>query len=168
MSKKIQKINAKKSKKYNANLAKIAEATKGKEILEVTEAVELLQSLEMPNFKNGSTIELHYKLNINPTKSDQLVRGSVVLPHGTGKQIKIAAFVSADKEVEAKKAGADVIGGEELIEEIKKSGKLEFDIAIAEPSMMSKLPVIARVLGVAGMMPNPKNGTVGDDNKGMI
>ncbi|NJK71002.1 MAG: 50S ribosomal protein L1 [Thermales bacterium] len=144
------------------------EATKEKTFLPVEEAVELLQSLDHPQFKDGVSVELHFRLNINPLKSDQLVRSSLILPHGTGKTLKIAAFVTSDKEAEAKKAGADIIGGDDLIAKIKKSEKIDFDVAVAEPAMMTKLPVIARLLGVAGVMPNPKNGTVGDDITKMI
>lgn len=157
-----------KSKKYQANLAKIREVVPEGDKTTVEQAVELLMTLDLPKFKEGSTVELHFNLNINPTKSDQLVRSNVVLPHGTGKKIKVAAFVTAEKIDEAKKAGAALVGGEDLIEEIKKSEKVDFDIAVAEPEMMKKLPVIARILGVAGVMPNPKTGTVGQDIKGII
>jgi large subunit ribosomal protein L1 len=157
-----------KSKRHVKNLALVATATKKSQILEIKDAVELLSSLEQPKFKDGVTLELHVKLNINPTKSDQLVRSSVVLPHGTGKHVKIAAFVTDAKAAEAKKAGAEIVGGDELIEEIKKSEKINFDIAVAEPEMMKKLPVIARILGVAGVMPNPKTNTVGEDVTAMI
>jgi large subunit ribosomal protein L1 len=152
-----------KSKRYKANLLKVEAATKKSAILPVDQAVTLLQSLEQPKFKEGTTIEIHFKLNINPTKSDQLIRSTVTLPHGTGKKIKIAAFVSAENEKAAKEAGAMFVGGEELIDEIKKTEKVNFDIAVAEPEMMKLLPSIARILGVAGVMPNPKTGTVGDD-----
>jgi len=152
-----------KSKKYLANLAKIKEATKESSILEVPKALELLTSLDNPKFKNGTSLEIHFKLNINPTKSDQLVRASVSLPHGTGKRLKIAAFVSPGSEKKAKDAGAEIVGGEELIQEIKTRGSVNFDIAVAEPEMMKKLPVIARILGTAGVMPNPKTGTVSDN-----
>ena len=157
-----------KSKRQAANSLKIKETLGDKTRLEVREAVELLQSLEHPKFEKGVTLELHFKLNINPTKSDQLIRSSVVLPNGTGKDIKIAAFVTADNEQVAKDAGATLVGGEDLIDEIKASQKINFDIAVAEPEMMKKLPVIARTLGVAGVMPNPKTGTVGTDVAGMI
>lgn len=151
------------SKKYKNNIAKVKEAYKVSPKLSIEDAVSLVESMEHPNFKDGVTLELHFKLNINPTKSDQLVRSSVVLPHGTGKKLKVAAFVNPDKEAEATKAGATIVGGEELIDSIKKSGKVDFDIAIAQPDMMKKLPIIARILGTAGVMPNPKTGTVSDD-----
>ncbi len=169
MSKTITKISGK-SKKYSANFAKIQEAvTKSKNLkLGVKEAVELLMSLEQPNFKDGTSVEIHFNLGINATKSDQLVRSSVTLPAGTGKKVIVAAFVEPQNVDTAKKAGADIVGGEDLIETIKKDGKVNFDKAIAEPEMMKKLPAIARILGVAGVMPNPKTGTVGTDIEEMI
>jgi large subunit ribosomal protein L1 len=158
------------SKKYRANLAKLNEQLEQKQakILSAQEAVDLLFAFEQPNFKEGPTVELHAKLNINPTKSDQLVRGSVVMPHGTGKKVRIAAFVSPENVERAKKAGAEVVGSEDLIEEIKNSGKVDFDIAIAQPEMMKKMPAIARILGTAKVMPNPRTGTVGDNIEEML
>jgi large subunit ribosomal protein L1 len=162
----IQKIKGR-SKKYSSNAAKIAELTKN-EVVDIQKAVETLYTLEHSNFKDGVSVELHVKLNINPTKSDQFVRGNLVLPHGTGKKTTIAAFVTEGNVEKAKKAGAQIVGGEDLIEELKNSGKINFDIAIAEQEMMKKLPVIARLLGTAGVMPNPKTGTVGDNIEEMI
>jgi large subunit ribosomal protein L1 len=155
------------SKKYSSNVAKIAELTKN-ETVTIQKAVETLYSLDHPNFKDGSSVELHVKLNINPTKSDQFVRGNLVLPHGTGKKLTIAAFVTEGNIELAKKAGANIAGSDELIEEIKNTGKINFDIAVAEQEMMKKLPAIARLLGTAGVMPNPKTGTVGDNIEEMI
>jgi large subunit ribosomal protein L1 len=154
-----------KSKKYSANFHKVAAAVADKKsgILEIKEALELLSSLEQPKFKNGASVEIHFKLAINPTKSDQFVRGSVVLPNGTGKEVKIAAFVTPENVEKTKKLGCYKVGGEELIEEIKESGKVDFDIAVAQPEMMKKLPAVARILGSAGVMPSPKTGTVGDN-----
>ncbi len=156
------------SRKYSQNVATVNSKVPANEAVDVSTAIEILNSLEAPKFKNGATLELHVKLNIDPTKSDQLVRGSVVLPHGTGKVIRIAAFVSPENEADAKNAGAELVGGDELVEDIKKKGKVEFDVAIAEPAMMKKLAPIARVLGVAGVMPNPKTQTVGDNVVEMI
>lgn len=160
--------SSKRSKKYLLNLAKIKEVTESKSILTVQEAVELLFSLDQPKYKEGAMIEFHAKLNINPTKSDQLVRSSVVFPHGIGKKIIVAAFVPPELEAEAKKSGADFVGSDELIEEIKKTGKVPFDKAIAHPDTMKKLPSIARLLGTAGVMPNPKTGTVGENIGEMV
>ncbi len=171
MSKKQEIINTKlrkRSKKYSNNYYKIQNALEGKEVMDISEACKLLFELEKPNYKDGPSVELHIKLNINPTKSDQLVRSSVVLPHGTGKKIRIAAFVEGDKVKEAKDAGADLVGSDDLIEDIKKTGSIDFDKAVAQPAMMKKLPAIARILGVAGVMPNPKTGTVGENIKEII
>jgi large subunit ribosomal protein L1 len=169
MSKKIIKLNNR-SRKYSANFALIQDVIKSNktEIFSVETAVKTILSLEQPAFKDGSSLEVHFKLNINPTKSDQLVRNSVVLPHGTGKKVIVAAFVNPENADAAKKAGADIVGAEDLIEEIKQSGKVNFDKAIAEPDMMKKLPAIARILGTAGVMPNPKLGTVGTNIEEMI
>jgi len=156
------------SKKYQANLIKIQEAQGKNLTISIDKAVEVLFSLQQPSFKEGAMIELHLKLNINPTKSDQLVRGSVVLPNGSGKKIRIAAFVNAENVELAKKLGAEIAGSEELIEKIKNTEVTDFDIAIAQPDMMKKLPVIARILGTRGLMPNPKSGTVGDNIEDII
>lgn len=155
------------SKRYSNNAEIITKATNN-QIATVDKAVEILQQLQNPTFKDGVSVELHCKLNINATKSDQLIRSSVSLPHGTGKIIKIVAFVNSENVELAKKLGAYKAGGEELIEEFKQSGKVDFDIAIAQPEMMKKLPAIARLLGTAGVMPNPKTGTVGDNIEDII
>ena len=122
------------------------------------EAVELVKQSAKAKFDEG--VELHLSLGIDPKKGDQQVKGVVFLPHPV-KKIKITAFVvSSDKVKEAKDAGADLIGGEELVEKIKKSKKCNFDLAVAEPSMMKYLAQIARILGPRGLMPTPKSGTV--------
>ena len=165
-TKKVLKIKGK-SKKYSAN-SDIITAETNNQVVSVEKAVETLLKLEAPKFKDGTSVELHVKLNINPTKSDQLVRSSVVLPNGSGKSVKIAAFVTSMNEDLAKKLGAYRVGGEELINQIKESGKVDFDIAIAQPELMKQLPPIARILGTAGVMPNPKTGTVGDNIEEII
>jgi len=157
-----------KSKKYSINAAKIADALQGQNSLPIEEAVRVLFDLDQPKFKAGATVELHFKLSINPTKSDQLIRSSVVLPHGTGKEVKVVAFVSDDNIQTATDAGAYKAGNDDIIAEIKKTGKIDFDVAVAQPDMMKKLPQIARILGVAGVMPNPKTGTVGTNIAEMI
>ncbi len=156
------------SKKYRANLDKIKTAAGDSQVFELEKAVELLMDLEQPNFKEGVSVEVHFKLDINTTKSNQLVRSSVSLPHGTGKEIKIAAFVSPENVEKAQKAGASLVGGGDLIDEIKKTGKINFDIAIAEPVMMRKLGPVARILGTSGVMPSPKTQTVGTNIEEMI
>lgn len=122
------------------------------------EALELTKKLSKTKF--DASVEVHIRLGIDPKKGDQQVRSAIALPHGTGKQIKVAAFVSPENQKAAKDAGADLVGGDELIQEIKKSEKTEFDVAIAEPAMMKSLSQIAKTLGTRGLMPSPKNETV--------
>ena len=137
---------------------KDVDATK---VYEPSEAVALAKKTATTKFVGN--IEVHVRLGIDPKKTDQAVRGTVNLPHGTGKTKRIAAFVSEGKEKEAIEAGATLVGGEELIKKIKETSVLNFDIAIAEPSMMAKLAQIAKLLGPRGLMPNPKTGTVTAD-----
>lgn len=132
----------------------------------MAEAVELVKKTS--NVKFNSSVEVHVKLGIDVSKSDQQVRASVVLPHGTGKTKKVAAFVGANDEKAAKEAGADFVYGEEDIKKIKDTGKFEFEIALATPEMMPKMAGVAKILGPKGLMPNPKTGTVGTDVKKMI
>jgi len=132
----------------------------------VDEAVGILK--KMPATKFDAAVEFHVKLGINPTKGDQQVRGTIVLPHGTGKTKKVIAFVEAEKEAEAKAAGADIIGNEEVMGQILKTGTIEFDVAVATPVMMPKLSKVAKILGPRGLMPNPKTDTVGTNITKMI
>jgi large subunit ribosomal protein L1 len=132
----------------------------------IQEAVFLVK--ETSKVKFDATVEVHVKLGIDPKKGDQIVRGSVTLPHGTGKTIKLAAFVPEARFKEAKEAGADLVGGEELINEIKTTSKINFDLAVTVPEMMKSLAAIARILGQKGLMPNPKTGTIEADLKKMI
>lgn len=125
------------------------------------EAIELVK--KTANTKFDSSVEVHFRLGIDPQKADQLVRGSVSLPYGTGKKKKIAVFAEGKDQDEAKKAGAEIVGGEELIKEIKSTGKCDFEIALATPEMMKKLGQIAKILGPKGLMPNPKNETITKD-----
>lgn len=120
------------------------------------------------NTKFVGSIEVHVRVGVDPKKTDQQVRGTVSLPHGTGKTKRIAAFVSETREQEARDAGAVVVGGEELIKTIKETEKTDFDVAIAEPALMPKLAQVAKVLGTRGLMPNPKTGTVGDNIAQMV
>jgi len=142
------------SKRYQ-EVSKKVEKTK---LYSVEEAVKLAKETAATKF--DSSVEVHVNLSIEPSKSDQQVRGAITLPHGTGKTKKICAIVSADKEKEAKEAGADLVGGEELIAQIKSTGKVDFGIAIATPDMMPKLAVVAKILGPKGLMPSPKNETI--------
>lgn len=124
----------------------------------ITEALEIVKKLSKAKF--DASVEVHFRLGINTKKGDQQVRGAVSLPNGTGKTIKIAAFVSPENEKAVKAAGADFVGGEDLVAEIKKTEKTDFQVAIAEPVMMKNLAMIAKILGTRGLMPSPKNDTV--------
>lgn len=127
----------------------------------LSEALALTKKTATTKFVGN--IEVHVRLGIDPKKTDESLRATVTLPHGTGKVKRIAAFVSSGKEKEAMEAGAAIAGGEELIKKIKETEKLDFDIAIAEPAMMAKLASVAKILGPKGLMPNPKSGTVAVD-----
>lgn len=118
--------------------------------------------------KFDESIELHLNIGIDPKQGDQQIRGTLVLPHGTGKTKRVAAFVDSANESTAKEAGADIIGTEEVITKLIQTGKIEFDVAVATPSMMPKLAKAARVLGPRGLMPNPKTDTVGTNVEKMI
>lgn len=137
-----------------------------KKVYTLDEAVELVKKTNPAKF--DASVEIHIRLGIDPTKGEQQVRGTVALPHGTGKSKRVAAFVPADKEKEAKEAGADLVGGEELIAEIARTEKIGFDVAVATPDMMPKLAKVAKILGPKGLMPNPKSETVGANVKKMV
>lgn len=132
----------------------------------LAEAIKLLK--ETSTVKFDASVEVHLRLGIDPKKTDQAVRASFVLPNGCGKTKKIAAFVTPDKEKDARAAGADIVGGKDLIEKIKKDGKCDFEVAIAVPEIMRDLSAIAKTLGQKGLMPNPKTGTVTADVKRAI
>lgn len=123
----------------------------------LAEASELIK--KVANAKFDETIELSIKLNVNPRKADQNIRSTVILPHGTGKTVRIAVIAKGEKAQEAQKAGADLVGAEDLIEDISK-GKLDFDVLIATPDLMKDLAKLGKVLGPRGLMPTPKAGTV--------
>jgi large subunit ribosomal protein L1 len=145
------------SKRVKAN-NELVEADK---IYTIDEALELVK--KTANTKFAGAVEVHIRTSIDPKKTDQAIRGTVTLPHGTGKTKKIAAFVTEAREAEAKAAGASIVGGEELIKEIKETEKTDFDVAVAEPAMMAKLAQVAKILGTRGLMPNPKTGTVSEN-----
>lgn len=153
---------AKKSKRFK----KALEEYKREQFYSAEEAVKLVKKLAAVKF--DAAVELHFKLKIDPKQSDQIVRTSMVLPHGTGKKLKIAVFAEEEKAQEAKAAGAVIVGGEDLIKEIKSKQKTNFDIALASPTMMKKLASIAKILGQRGLMPNPKAGTITTDFKKTI
>ncbi|MFH1175125.1 MAG: 50S ribosomal protein L1 [bacterium] len=148
------------SKRYNQVKEKIAE-----EQVNVSDAIKTIK--ENASAKFDETVEVHIRLGIDPKKSDQKVRSSVSFPFGVGKAKRVAVFTET-KQKEAKEAGADLIGGQELIEEIQKTSKIDFDVAIATPEMMPKLAKAAKILGPKGLMPNPKTGTVSEDVKKVV
>jgi len=141
------------SKRKQALLEKIDKNKK----YSVSEAVKTVKDLQSAKF--DETVELALNLNVDPRHADQMIRSSVVLPHGTGKKVKVAVFAKGDKIDEAKAAGADIIGDDELLAKIQ-NGEIDFDIVIATPDMMGVLGRVARILGPKGLMPNPKTGTV--------
>ncbi len=140
-------------KKYVESTAKIDRSRE----YPLDEAVEVIKSL--PTAKFDETFEFSIRLGVNPRHADQQVRGTVILPHGTGKDVRVLVLTKGEKETEAKEAGADHVGSSEYIEKIK-GGWFEFDVAIATPDMMGEVGKLGRILGPRGLMPNPKVGTV--------
>ncbi len=122
------------------------------------EAIEAIKKVAYANF--DETLEIAMKLGVNPVYADQMVRGSVVLPHGTGKSKKVLVFAKGEKVKEAKEAGADYVGGEEFADKIAKENWLDFDAVVATPDMMRIVGKLGKILGPRGLMPNPKTGTV--------
>ena len=141
-------------KRYNESL-KLVE--KGKKY-EAKEALEIIE--KMPKAKFDETVELHVKLGVDSKHADQQVRGTVVLPHGTGKTQKVLVFAKGPKAEEAEKAGADYVGAEELIPKIQNDNWFDYDVVVATPDMMGVVGRLGKVLGPKGLMPNPKSGTV--------
>ena len=132
---------------------------------EPTEAVKLAKETAPAKF--DETVDVAVRLGVDPRKADQNIRGSVVLPKGTGKKFRVLVFAKGEKEAEAKKAGAEFVGGEDLVKKIQ-GGWLEFDRVVATPDMMGQVGKLGKVLGPRGMMPNPKTGSVTFDIKGAI
>jgi len=124
------------------------------------EAFDVLKSLAKRNF--DETVEITFRLGIDPRKADQMIRGTVSLPHGTGKAVRVAVFAAGDAAREAQEAGADVVGADDLVARVQE-GFLDFDVAIATPDLMSQVGRLGRTLGPRGVMPNPKTGTVTTD-----
>jgi len=127
----------------------------------LTEAVPLLQKVKFAKF--DETVDLTLRLGVDPRHADQMVRGTVVLPHGLGKTKRVAVVTSGDRLKEAEAAGAEIVGGEELVERIQKESWTDFDALIATPDMMKSVGRLGKVLGPRGLMPNPKTGTVTND-----
>ena len=144
----------KRGKKYQDSLKLVDRSN----LYDVNEAIELVQKTAVANF--DETIELAVRLGVDPRHADQQVRGTVVLPHGTGRTERILVFAKGDKAKEAEEAGADYVGGEELMKKIQDENWFEFDVVVATPDMMGVVGRIGRVLGPKGLMPNPKAGTV--------
>ena len=147
---------AKHGKKYQAALEKV-EADK---FYTPMEAAKLAKEISTANF--DESVEAHFRLNVDTRQADQQVRGSISLPNGTGKTVRVAVFAEGDKAKEAEEAGADVVGSDDLVADIQ-AGNINFDAAIATPDMMSKVGRLGKILGPRGMMPSPKLGTVTPD-----
>lgn len=146
-------MSSKSGKKFRA-AAQLIDRTK---VYDIKEAVSLIKKASYSKF--DGTVEVAIKLGVNPRHADQMVRGAVVLPHGTGKTVRVAVFAKGDKAREAEEAGADFVGGDDLVDKIK-DGWLDFDMTIATPDMMGTVGKIGRLLGPRGLMPNPKSGSV--------
>ena len=142
------------AKRYEAS-SKLVDKTKQYEIAEALELIE-----KMPKAKFDETVELHVKLGVDSKHADQQVRGTVVLPNGTGKTLKVLVFAKGPKAEEAEKAGADFVGAEELIPKIQNDNWFDYDVVVATPDMMGVVGRLGKVLGPKGLMPNPKSGTV--------
>ncbi|MEK7631811.1 MAG: 50S ribosomal protein L1 [Patescibacteria group bacterium] len=148
---------AKRSKRYQ-EASKQIEAGK---LYPLAEAIVLAKKTATTKFPGS--LELHIRLGIDPKKADQLVRGSVTLPHGTGKQKRVAVFATGPAATAAEKAGAAIVGGEELVAQVQQKGGIDADVVVATPDMMKHLSKVAKILGPRGLMPNPKNETVTPD-----
>jgi len=146
-------------KKYQGAVKKVEEALgqNGDAGLEPKKAVEVARDTSTAKF--DATVEVHVRLGIDVRHADQQLRSAVTLPRGTGKNVRVAVFAAGEKEREAKDAGADIVGGDDLVKRVSE-GFTDFDVAIATPDMMSKVGPLGRILGPRGLMPNPKSGTV--------
>lgn len=142
------------------NFQKVAKLVEKDKVYSIKEATQL--AIKTSPVKFDASVELHIRLGVDPKQADQNIRDTIVLPAGTGKNVRVAVFTEADKVADAKKAGADIAGSDEFLQELDK-GKLDFDVLISQPTLMAKLGKYARVLGPKGLMPNPKSGTVTTD-----
>ena len=144
----------KRGKRYQ-EAAKLVDSSK---LYEAKEALEIIEKMPKPKF--DETVELHVKLGVDSKHADQQVRGTVVLPNGTGKSLRVLVFAKGDKAKEAEEAGADFVGAEELVPKIEKENWFDYDVIVATPDMMGVIGRLGKVLGPKGLMPNPKSGTV--------
>ena len=151
--------------KHGKNFRAAAEKVEKFKLYSPLEAVKLVKEVAPAKF--DETVEAHFRLGIDTRKADQNIRGSISLPHGTGKAVRVAVFAEGEKAREAEEAGADVIGSDELVAAIQ-GGEINFDAAIATPNMMAKVGRIGKILGPRGLMPNPKLGTVTMDVAKMV
>ena len=144
----------KRGKRYQ-EAAKLVDSSK---LYEAKEALEIIEKMPKPKF--DETVELHVKLGVDSKHADQQVRGTVVLPNGTGKSLRVLVFAKGDKAKEAEAAGADFVGAEELVPKIEKENWFDYDVIVATPDMMGVIGRLGKILGPKGLMPNPKSGTV--------
>lgn len=151
----------KRGKKY----AELAQKVSRDRLYPAREAIDIIRTNPVRKF--DETLEIHFNLGIDPRQADQQIRGTLVLPHGTGRTIRVCVVTTGEKILEAKEAGADFVGSEEIIEKIQ-GGWLDFDLVIATPDMMAKLGRLGKILGAKGLMPNPKSGTVTTDIKSAV
>src|SRR5271169_5488581 len=153
------------AKKASKNITKARAALESRHYL-LPDAVGLLQKVKFAKF--DETVDLTMRLGVDPKHADQMVRGTVVLPHGLGKSKKVLVIASGEKVREAEAAGADIVGGEDMVEKIQKENWTDFDAVIATPDMMKSVGRLGKVLGPRGLMPNPKTGTVTMDVAGAV
>lgn len=142
------------SKRFEARAALVER----EKLYRVGEAVDLVK--ETASAKFDESVELAVRLGVDPRKADQIVRGTLTLPSGTGKSVRVAVFAAGEQATEGREAGADVVGADDLVARVRDEGFLDFDVAIATPDLMGKVGTLGRVLGPRGLMPNPKTGTV--------
>ncbi|MBK7931388.1 MAG: 50S ribosomal protein L1 [Bryobacterales bacterium] len=154
-------MSRKTGKKYTAALKQVDD-----KLYTLEEAVPLVQKIKFAKF--DETVEVHMRLGVDPKHADQMVRGTVVLPNGLGKKIRVLVIAGSDKVKEAEEAGAEFVGGEEMVQKIQGEGWIDYDAVIATPDMMRSVGRLGKVLGPRGLMPNPKTGTVTADVAGAI
>lgn len=147
--------------KHGKRYTAAANAVERGKVYDPAEAFGLIDSIATAKF--DETIEAHVKLGVDPRQADQQVRGTVVLPHGTGKSVRVLVIAKGDKADIAQQAGADIVGAEEIIAKIQNENYLDFDVVITSPDMMGQLGRVARILGPRGLMPSPKSGTITQD-----